>query len=412
MIPWRIFPRARIQSLLVVLRFIVVSFALYALVFPRIVHADDSEKDRAFAQLVREGDRARLEGRNPEALVAYQKANALRPGPLLLGRIGLVYLDGGLPVQAATHLYRALIDISDIPQSERWSIQEAYSRARSAVVRIKVDVSHAGANVTMDDEPQPIGDAANQFYFFTTHGHHEIRAKLAGYEDAVANIDVQKGQTELVSLVLKPIPQPPPAPVPPPAPTPHEKRIGAPATNIKPSFVIKLSPWSVGAGVIALSGAISYLPAMGPTAAIEYHYGEWLSFPLSGRVAWSPKYDTTWKPVRGITFGGSLGACANRSIYFACLVGHFTGIGHSLETQNDPVRVWKSRFGLGPVAGVVLPFHREFSVRIGAELIILSDGAQVLVGSDAYPIEVWSGPPILGGFSLTLVWRPELRVLR
>lgn len=410
MIPWRIFPRARIQSLLVVLRFLVVSFALCALVFPRIVHADDSEKDRAFAQLVREGDRARLEGRNPEALVAYQKANALRPGPLLLGRIGLVYLDGGLPVQAATHLYRALIDISDIPQAERWSIQDAYSRARSAVVRIKVDVSQAGANVTMDDDPQPIGGAANQFYFFTTPGHHEIRAKLVGYEDAVASIDVKKGQTELVSLVLKPIPQPPPAPVPPPALIFNEKRIGATATNSQPSYLVKPGPWSVGVGAVALTGAISYVPAMGMVVSVDRRVGDVGSFRLDARAAWSPYYVATL-PLRGFTAAILLGGCANRARFFGCGIGHIGAIGHTIATEQ-PKFFWNWRVGLGAEFGMQVPVNKSVGVRFSGNLVLFLDPTEVVGGTYGRPRKLWEGPPILGGIDITLVWRPELRVLR
>jgi hypothetical protein len=91
---------------------------------------------------------------------------------------------------------------------------------------------------------------------------------------------------------------------------------------------------------------------------------------------------------------------------------HGAGIGHSLETQNNPEIVWRARFGGGPTIGVLIPFYRAFSVRAGAELVILEDGTQVLAGSDEYPKEVWSGPQVLGGFSLTLVWRHELWVLR
>jgi len=411
-IPWRIFPRGRIQSHLVVLRFLAISFALGALVFPRIVHADDSENYRAFAQFVREGDRARLAGRNPEALVAYQKAHALRPGPLLLGRIGLVYLDGGLPVQAATHLYRALIDISDIPQSERWGIQDAYSRARSAVVRIKVDVSQVGAEVTMDENPQPLGGAANQFYFFTTPGHHEIRAKLVGYEDAVASIDVKKGQTELVSLVLKPIP---PSPLPPkstlvPRVIAKETQNSAKLAYPKPSYLVKPGPWSFGGGVTALSGAISYVPATGIVVSADRRFGEVLSIRFDGRAAWSPQYVTT-RPLRGFTYAGLVGACANRTRYFGCGLAHLGVIGISLDTDK-PYTWWNWRFGLGAAAGVQLPINRSFLARFALDVVFFSDNTRILGGSFVKPFLLWSGPPILGGLSFTLVWRPELRVLR
>lgn len=405
-IRWGIFTRPRIKSLLVVLRLFAFTFCV--LVCPGFVHADDAEKDRAYAQFVHEGDRARLVGRTPDALAAYEKALVLREEPRILGRLGLAYLDGQLPVKAASFLFRALIDISDVPQGERWAIKDAYDRARSAVSRIKIDVSHLGADVLVDGKRERSKTDANSFYFFITPGHHEFRATLAGYEDAVATIDVKKGETVPISFALKPSPKPEPPLL---APIAIEKRNGTTTANHNKSIVTKPSPWSVGAGVVALSGAISYVPATGLVAGVKYHYGEWLSFPLDGRVAWSPQYEAT-RPVRGITFGGTLGACANRSIYFACIVGYVGGIGHSLETQNNPEIVWRVRFGGGPVVGVVLPFYREFSVRVGAELMILQDGTQVLAGSNSNPFVVWEGPPVLGGFSFTLVWRPELRVLR
>jgi len=409
---WRFFPRQRIESLPIVLRRLAISFALSVLVFPGIVRADDADKERAFAQFVREGDRARLAGRNPDAIAAYQKALELREDTRIRGRMGLVYLSGGAPIKAASNLLPAIIDISGVPLYERKEIKDAYDRARSAVLRIKIDVSHLAADVFVDGKSVRSKRDANSFYVFATPGHHEIRATLAGHEDALVTIDGKKGEMVAVSFVLKLKPPPPPPPSPPPPPQAIEKRICTTVTNPKPSYLVKPGPISVGAGVVALSGAISYLPALGPTAGIELYYGVWVSFRLDGRIAWSPKYDTTWKPVRGITFGGSLSGCANRSIYFGCIAFHVAGIGHSLETQNDPERVWKSRFGAGPIVGVVVPFYRELSIRVSGELMILQDGAQVLRGSDPYAKVAWSGPPVLGGLNLTMVWRPELRVLR
>jgi hypothetical protein len=209
-IRWSIFHGPRIKSPLVMLRLLAFTFCL--LVCPGIVIADDVEKDRAYAQFVREGDRARLVGRTPDALAAYNKALAMREEPGLLGRLGLAYLDGRQPVKAASFLFRALIDISDVPTGERWAIKDAYDRARSAVSRIKIDISQLGANVLVDGKPERSKTDANSFYFFITPGHHEFRATLAGYEDAVATIDVHKGETVPISLVLKAIPQPEPAP--------------------------------------------------------------------------------------------------------------------------------------------------------------------------------------------------------
>ena len=406
-VKWRIFPRLRVESLLIVLRRLAISCALTVLVFPGIVRADDAEKDRAFAQLVREGDRARLAGQTPDAIAAYQKALDLREDTRIRGRLGLTYLDGHAPIKAASNLLPVIIDISGVPPHERREIKDAYDRARSAVLRIKIDVSHIAADVLIDGRSVRSIRDANSFYVFAAPGPHEVRATLAGHEDALATVDGKKGETVPVALVLKLIPPPPP----PPAPIAHEKRNDTTATNPKPSYVVNPGPISVGAGVVALSGAISYLPALGPMAGVELHYGEWVSFRLDGRLVWSPQYEAR-RPVRGISFGGSLSGCANRSIYFGCIAVHVGGIGHSLETQNNPERVWNSRFGGGPIVGVVVPFYRELSVRVGGELMILQDGTRVLAGSNPYRNVVWSGPPFLGGFSLTLVWRPERRVLR
>lgn len=386
-----------------------MTFALGVLVCPGIVHADDAEKDRAFAQFVRDGDRARWAGRNPDAIEAYQKALNLRDDIRIRGLLGLVYLDGQAPINAASTLLPVMIDISDLPRNERNAVKDGYDRARSLVLRIKVDVSHLAADVLIDGKSVRPNRDANSFYTFAAPGPHEVRATLAGHEDAVASIDGKKGETVPVSLVLKPIP-PPPAPPPPPPPIVIEKRNGAIATNPKPSFVVKPSPWSVGVGVVALSGAISYVPAMGVMAGVERRFGEWFSVRVDTRVAWSPQYVGT-PPLRGFTYAGLLGACATRTKYFGCFMAHVGTIGHSLETEKPNV-VWKSRFGLGTTVGVQVPFHPTFMARIAGEIVLFSDETQVRVGSYRNPIVVWSGPPVLGGVSLTLVWRPELRVLR
>lgn len=386
---------------------LAISFALSVLVCPGIVGADEADKDRAFAQLVREGDRARWAGRNPEAIAAYKNALDLREDTRIRGRLGLVYLDGGAPLKAVSTLLPVMIDISGVPPHERKDIKDAYDRARSAVSRIKVDVSHLSANVLIDGNPVQSTHDANAFHFFATPGHHEIRATLAGHEDAVAFIDAKKGETVPVSLVLKLIPPPPSPALPPIA---NEKQNGTTATTPKPSFVVKPSPWSVGAGVVALSGAISYVPATGIMAGVERRFGEWFSVRIDGRAAWSPQYVAT-PPLRGFTYAGLLGACANRTKYFGCFIAHVGAIGHSLETEK-PQLVWKSRFGLGATAGVQVAFHPSFLARFAGEFVLFSDNTRVANGSYLNPIEVWSGPPVLGGFSLTFVWRPELRVGR
>lgn len=404
---WRNFYRRRIESLPIVLHRLAISCALSVLVCPGIARADDAEKDRAIAQFVREGDRARLAGRTPDAIEAYTKALELREDTRIRGYLGLVYLEGGAPITAASTLLPVIIDITSVPRHERQAIKEGYERARAVVARIKVDVSHIGADVVVDGKPQRTKTDANSFYFFTKPGSREIRATLAGYEDAVVTVDAKKGETVEVSLVLKAIPPPPP---PPPAPIAHEKRNGATATNPKQSILVQPSPWSVGAGVVALSGAISYVPATGVMAGVERRFGEWFSVRVDARVAWSPQYVST-PPLRGFTYAGLLGACATRMKYFGCLMAHVGAIGHSLETEKPEV-IWKSRFGFGATAGVQVPFHPSFLARFAGEVMLFSDETQVRIGSYRNPIVVWSGPPVLGGLSLTLVWRPELRVLR
>jgi hypothetical protein len=280
------------------------------------------------------------------------------------------------------------------------------------VSRIKIDVSHLGADVLVDGKPERSKTEANSFFFFITPGHHEFRATLAGHEDAVASIDVHKGETVPISLVLKPIPQPESAP---PEPAASAAVTCAPCKSSEPekpiaSVKYARSPWSIGAGIVTLSGAISYLPATGVMVGVERRFGEWFSLRLDARAAWSPQY-VTKRPMRGFTYAGLLGACATRTKYFACGMMHVGAIGHSLETEK-PAVVWKSRFGFGATAGVEVPFHPSFLARFAAEVVLFSDRTQVLTGSYLFPIEVWSGPPALAGFSLTLVWHPELRVLR
>ena len=135
-----------------------------------------------------------------------------------------------------------------------------------------------------------------------------------------------------------------------------------------------------------------------------------VSLRLDTRAAWSPYYLANL-PLRGFTAATLLGGCANRGKYIGCGFGHVGAIGHTIATE-EPKFFWNWRFGLGAEFGVQAPINKSVGVRFSGNLVLFLDPTVVVGGTYAKPFKLWEGPPVLGGLVLTLVWRPELRVLR
>lgn len=379
-----------------------------------VARVDDASR---FADLVRAGDKARAAGKLSEAVLLYRAALDLKNDPVISGRLGLVALEGGALVESVGFLLRGVLDGQDAPPAERLQVQKAYDRARARVCRLYLSLSHLGAEVSIDGAPQPWTATKGEFYVFVKPGPHVLRARLAGYEDAVENIDAPKGKEHWVTLTLKPLEQSSPAIT---TETPKTIATGTPkpiadfprAPQANPqkqaAHTIKhFSPWSLGFGGVILLGATSQLPAFGGMGTIDYKIGEIASLRLNARWAASPYRLNNW-PISGWTIGVLPSLCANRSLYFICGQVHFGAIGHDTNTFSSPPpsSVWKIRGGIGASIGVEPQILGFWHLRIATDVLFFMDDTPVGTGGTALErVPLWKGPPVLGGLTLTAVWR-------
>jgi hypothetical protein len=407
-IRWRLLVRSWIRSR-VVLRFVALLLGLCALVFPRIATADEPP---TFDQLVQQGDRARFAGNTSDAINAYRQALKVRNDPRIVGRIGLVALDGGATAESMSYLLRAIIDSGSIPLPELQRIQFAFIRTRPLVTRVDIDVSHLGADVFIDGEPERIGTTAGEFYVFTLPGKHEVKATLAGYNDATVSIDAPKGGTIRVKLVLTPIPtdepkveaietkaesQPcevckpaSPAPIPPARTMPNQR-----ADKFKPG------QWVPGIGFTAQYGAVSPYPAAGFILSSHWKLDPFVSFGFDFRAAFSPR-EIEGYAIRGSAFTFLPNVCATREWFTGCLAVHTGIFWHSSLAPN--VSIVRPSAGGGASFAAKLGRYKsiQFHVKLNGELLL-----------DEYPIrfggpfakDLWIGPQFLTGVSIMASWR-------
>jgi PEGA domain len=368
-----------------------------------------------FEQLVHNGDLARFSGRNSDAVRAYMRALKLRNDPRIEGRLGIVALAGGAPAHAAPHLLRAIIDGSAIAPRELQQIQIAFNRARPLVSRIEIKISHVGAQVTIDGKPESMGTAATDFYVFRAPGHHEFRATLEGFEDAVVAIDTKKGETVDVSLVLTPLPSVPlnetpaePAPVPAVKCEPCEQKEDWASVEDPPKRSAKESEdtedkrvrWVPGIGGTILYGAVSPYPAGGFVLSSFWTAGPIFSGGFDIRVAFSPRGIESYQ-IRGGTFTLLPGLCATLERFTGCLIGHLGGMWHS---TLSPLPYSTVRAAIGGGASLGFRFGRigRFDLRASIYGELLADKYPLQRSGLSKPI--WIGPPYLAGLSISAVW--------
>jgi len=396
---------------------------MFALLFAAVIvtgtaRADDAlapADEPTFEQLVRKGDLARFSGRNSDAVRAYLRALKLRNDPRIEGRLGLVALAGGSPAHAAPHLLRAIIDIHAIPNGERQQIKDAFDRARALVSRINIKISHLGTNVTIDGKPENMGTSATDFYIFRAPGHHEFRATLEGFEDAVIAIDTKKGETVDVSLVLNPLPSVPvnetpaePAPV--PVCEPHETKEDWASVEPPPKPSAKEAEdaddkrvrgqWVPGIGATVGYGAVSPYPATGFVLSSHWKLDSVFSFGFDFRAAMSPRGIEGYA-IRGTTFALLPGVCARREWFTGCLAVHAGILWHSSLAP----RVSIVRPSVGGGASIGAKFARYKSIDFHAKLFgdLLLDEYPIRTGETRKKV-LWTGPQFLTGLSLVAVW--------
>lgn len=412
MFRWRLPPQSWIRSALVRRLFLLVSlFAAFAIT--GIVHADEvPAPELAFDELVRQGDLARFAGRSSDAVRAYARALKLRNDPRIEGRLGLVALAGGAPAQAAPHLLRAIVDGHTIAPGERQQIKAAFDRARPLVSRIGVKISHVGAHVTIDGKLESMATTAADFYVFRAPGHHEFRATLEGFEDAVVAIDTKKGDSVEVSLVLTPLPsvslnESPTEPEPTPAAKCKQKEDWASVEPPQKPSAKELEDaennrvrgqWMPGIGGTATYGAVSPYLATGFIVSSYWKLNTVFSTGFDFRAVMSERGIENYE-ILGASFALLPAFCVTRAFFTGCLTGHGGILWHS---SNNP-EVSKVRPSWGGGVNLGFTFARyapiDFRATLYGELL-----------RNEYPLRtgllgrtLWTGPQFMTGLSLTAV---------
>lgn len=416
---WRLLARSWIRSPSIVHRLLLLVIMLVVLVVSSIVNADETSStdvDRAFAELVRNGDKARFAGNTSTAINAYQDALKLRNDPRIVGRIGLVALDGGATAESMNYLLRAILNGNRIPTPERQQIERAFNRTLNLVTRVDIDVSHLGADVFIDGEPERLGTTAGEFYVFILPGKHEVKATLAGHNAAVVSIDAPKGGTIRVKLVLTPIPLNETVPEPAPVVTCEPCKQNADSTNAtitQPTPPASTTPnhtadddervqWMPGIGATVVYGAVSPYPAGGFVLSSQWKLNSVMSFGFDFRAAMSPRGIEGYA-IRGTTLSLLPSVCVTREWFTGCLVGHAGIMWHS---SNAP-RVSIIRPAVGGGASFGAKFARYKSVDFHAKLFgeLLLDEYPIQAGAGGiFTKALWTGPQFLTGVSIMAVW--------
>ncbi|WP_437674388.1 PEGA domain-containing protein [Sorangium sp. So ce131] len=176
-----------------------------------------SAADAGARDAIRRGDEARRAARWGEAALAYRAALEERRGPPLspatraevAGELGLCELALGAHRDAAEHLRFSLDHRSALPVEQQRRFEAGQAQAEREVGALFLAVSPRDAEVLLDG--RSLGAPRPVHVVFVEPGPHTVRARLAGYADAVAGIEAVRGASSSVTLALAastPVPAP------------------------------------------------------------------------------------------------------------------------------------------------------------------------------------------------------------
>lgn len=165
--------------------------------------AGDDDATARSAELYGKGNKLYDEGKLAEAEAAYQAAWDVRKSFDLAGNLGDVELQLGQYRDAAEHFSYAL---KEFPAGGKPAVREAlvkrFEDARKQVGSVKIGTSVGGAKIVVDG--RDVGQAPLPEAVFVDPGTRVIEAKLEGYDAALATVNVEKGSSQEVSLMLVP----------------------------------------------------------------------------------------------------------------------------------------------------------------------------------------------------------------
>ncbi|MDI3285360.1 PEGA domain-containing protein [Polyangium sp. 15x6] len=163
-------------------------------------YADDAARA---AELFETGNKLFDEQKWAEAEASYQAAWDLRKSFDLAGNLGDVEMTLGQHRDAAEHLSYALEEFPAGGKPEvREALQKRLEEAKKHVGTVTIGTNIGGAKIYVDG--RFVGQAPLAKAVFVDPGKRVIEAKLPGHDDVLKTVDVEKAQSQEVSLVLAP----------------------------------------------------------------------------------------------------------------------------------------------------------------------------------------------------------------
>ncbi|WP_437992980.1 PEGA domain-containing protein [Sorangium sp. So ce145] len=163
----------------------------------------DALTDKA-RQLYEEGRQAAAAGKWADAHASFLAAWAIKPHYQIASNLGVACLKLGKYRDAAEYLSRYLREAPATKVNERQNAEASLKEALAKVASVTVQVTPAGAEVTVDGAV--VGKAPLADRVFLAPGEHEIGAKLEGYAPATHPIAAVAGRAETVAVQLERVP--------------------------------------------------------------------------------------------------------------------------------------------------------------------------------------------------------------
>jgi hypothetical protein len=155
------------------------------------------------AELYEKGNKLFDEQKYSEAEAAYQAAWDLRKSFDLAGNLGEVEMQLEQFRDAAEHFAYAM---REFPAGGKPEVREAltkrFEEARALVGAVKITTNVGGAKIVVDGKD--VGQAPLPEAVFVDPGTRVIEARLAGHDDVLRTVQVEKGSSQEVSLVMVP----------------------------------------------------------------------------------------------------------------------------------------------------------------------------------------------------------------
>ena len=220
---------------------------------PMEAHADDREYDAIVSEALAEFGRQNW----IEARTLFKRAHALSPNARTLRGAGIAAYEAKLYVAAHHDLTAALESkVKPLTAAQRKDIEGILERVRTFLIRLRLEIEPAEAEVVVDGRPVALVDGL----VLLDPGAHDLVVRARGYDSVSHRIDAEPGEHSLqVALPPKDAPgdnntQYAAAPAPLSAPQPAQR-----ASQDDRGTDVGIWPWvATGAAVAFASAAVGF----------------------------------------------------------------------------------------------------------------------------------------------------------